>query len=868
MEKNVRINEPLVSVVLILNSESNLKNMMEMMERQTYIDNIELLCLNMDKKTITDASKERNINLNVGSAVLLNKATEMANGEYITWVQDGDNFSDDKIKKQVTAAVKKSADIVYSFSGLDMKKGNILLELVMNAVNKVGMGAFLIRKKRLLEEGGFDDSLEYYWDYDLWRRIIPKYSVHILLDVVFEPGSYKWDGTEAAIKEADDICSDILVSIPPAEKNYDLTMAEASYAICLHQKLYKTCAAILSDLILIKKSLGEDFGYKYLIQQEILGASNSKAADQTFKAIQEFEKEKQKRTVMFYCRGWMTGGVERVLINLLPGLADKYKVILVSDTSGIGKSFPLEGDILHIKLKYQMPLPLSVRILCLALFFKIQVFVGTYNQEADFLDLYSYLEKAEIRTIINNHIYYFLPCYSRSMYSVIPKRQSVYKQASVVTWLTHFNAFLGSIISNNSIVMPNPNTFDDCMVEEKGQEKIIVCVGRFFDPIKRVDRMLKVFRKVVEKEPEAKLWLVGRYDLDAHVPKKGLTVRELIKQLHFPRKEAICWWGEQSDVSYYYEKAALLMLVSDNEGFGMVLNEAGIKKCPSLIMEIPGVEDIIIDGENGYIVQQDDIDAMAEKILYLFRNPQILNEMQNKAFEYSKRFDKEIVIKRWIQLIDSICDIQDKNKREKYLCSEFGYNRNKEQKFIDYAVVTYQREIKRALYNINLQIFEDNISENFADQEIEKFNRMFRTQKTNKNLLRQYEEYMGSQIDYSENGLIKKILENLPLNDPVKRIGIYGTGKNTDRLLERYEKLVGKIKAQIVFIDSYKKSLIEQYRGIPIYNIHDISQLSLSAIIVSSILYEESMVKKVNELYGDQYPIYRFYDKIPTDFLG
>jgi len=110
----------------------------------------------------------------------------------------------------------------------------------------------------------------------------------------------------------------------------------------------------------------------------------------------------------------------------------------------------------------------------------------------------------------------------------------------------------------------------------------------------------------------------------------------------------------------------------------------------------------------------------------------------------------------------------------------------------------------------------------------------------------------------TENKLRKKLMA-LPLGKN-KRVGIYGTGDSTEKLLEGYCELVGEIKATLFFIDSYKKSYAHTYRGGVIYNVHDLFELQLEEIIISSFIYEEEMSQKIKELYGNKYRVHRLYD--------
>lgn len=103
------------------------------------------------------------------------------------------------------------------------------------------------------------------------------------------------------------------------------------------------------------------------------------------------------------------------------------------------------------------------------------------------------------------------------------------------------------------------------------------------------------------------------------------------------------------------------------------------------------------------------------------------------------------------------------------------------------------------------------------------------------------------------------ILKELPLGEE-KYIGIYGLGNHTKCLLERYQADVGEINAKIIFIDSNKRSLTEKYNGCDIYNVHDIGELPLDMIILSSYVYERDMYDILQRLYGNKFEVYKFYE--------
>lgn len=103
------------------------------------------------------------------------------------------------------------------------------------------------------------------------------------------------------------------------------------------------------------------------------------------------------------------------------------------------------------------------------------------------------------------------------------------------------------------------------------------------------------------------------------------------------------------------------------------------------------------------------------------------------------------------------------------------------------------------------------------------------------------------------------ILAALPLNTG-KRIGIYGLGMHTERLLEQYTDKVGAITADIIMVDSRRASGTEKYHGYDVWNVKDIGGLGLEGMILSSSLYEKEMYQTVQALYPGLFPVYRFYE--------
>ena len=64
-----------------------------------------------------------------------------------------------------------------------------------------------------------------------------------------------------------------------------------------------------------------------------------------------------------------------------------------------------------------------------------------------------------------------------------------------------------------------------------------------------------------------------------------------------------------------------------------------------------GPNDIIQDGKNGYVVDFNDWHAIADRMLELFKNPQLMQKMSDGAYESANRYSPDSVWQNWNKLL-------------------------------------------------------------------------------------------------------------------------------------------------------------------------------------------------------------------------
>jgi len=282
-----------------------------------------------------------------------------------------------------------------------------------------------------------------------------------------------------------------------------------------------------------------------------------------------------------------------------------------------------------------------------------------------------------------------------------------YEKCSAVIACNSFIANSYKFFIDNVATMHNPVTygFDETTKSAGGKNKVL-CVGRFNDSIKRFDRTLLVFSELLKLYSEAQLVVVGRVDKKARIPATNReTIGEMIERLGFTADQLVLV-GEKEDVRPYYQDASVLLMTSDNEAFGMVLVEAGVFGIPSVLFDIPGLEDVVADNHSGFIVEQDDISGMADKILQLLSNETLRREMGSNAREKVQRFSMESIGRKWQNLITLLVTNEDPNRINAVLDNEFN-EKVKDWRSVSRRIIKeYDRHVAMILSNYSNPVIQ------------------------------------------------------------------------------------------------------------------------------------------------------------------
>ena len=151
-----------------------------------------------------------------------------------------------------------------------------------------------------------------------------------------------------------------------------------------------------------------------------------------------------------------------------------------------------------------------------------------------------------------------------------------------------------------------------------------IFVGRLVRD-KGINELVEAFKRVNREFPKTRLILVGRMEkeLDPLLPE---TLAEIENN---PAIEAV---GEKSDVRPWLAAADALAYPSYREGFPNVVIEAGAMGLPSIVTDINGSREIILDGKNGIIIPAPpSADTLYETMKNFLTHPPKVSEMASHA---------------------------------------------------------------------------------------------------------------------------------------------------------------------------------------------------------------------------------------------
>lgn len=198
----------------------------------------------------------------------------------------------------------------------------------------------------------------------------------------------------------------------------------------------------------------------------------------------------------------------------------------------------------------------------------------------------------------------------------------------------------------NVITIPNSNSFAVINnIEYLSRPKVLLAIGRLEEQ-KNFLHLLFAWKNIFRNYPDWVLHIVGEGKMEdemkRYIDNNDMNYSCVI--LPFVK-----------DVSQYYSSAQIFVMSSLFEGLPMVLLEAQQYGIPCVSYDCEtGPRDIILNGENGFLAENQNYEDLADKLSTLLSNETLRLEFHRKSLFYSQRFSKDVVLEKWSNLFDDI----------------------------------------------------------------------------------------------------------------------------------------------------------------------------------------------------------------------
>lgn len=159
-------------------------------------------------------------------------------------------------------------------------------------------------------------------------------------------------------------------------------------------------------------------------------------------------------------------------------------------------------------------------------------------------------------------------------------------------------------------------------------------VGRL-ESIKGADLLLPAFAELMKQNPEATLRIVG----DGSLRNK---MEQQQKDLSIPN-DKVTWVGrvEHEKLEEQYNQMDIVWMPSRSEGFGLSAIEAMSFRKPVIATNTGGLKEIITDGKDGLLFENEDIHALVIKTCDLLKNKELIAAISTNAQQRSCDFSFE-----------------------------------------------------------------------------------------------------------------------------------------------------------------------------------------------------------------------------------
>jgi len=167
--------------------------------------------------------------------------------------------------------------------------------------------------------------------------------------------------------------------------------------------------------------------------------------------------------------------------------------------------------------------------------------------------------------------------------------------------------------------------------------------------MKGIEDVIKSFSYILEELKAAKLWIVGDGDIEYINSLKRMIVKNSIED----KVKIFGKVSEQKKIELM-RRAHVLLHASVKEGWGLVVIEAASQGTPSVVYDVSGLRDSVLDNETGIVIKDNSPKLMADESVALLKDSGRYKRFQQRGLKWARSLTWERATKQSLNLINDV----------------------------------------------------------------------------------------------------------------------------------------------------------------------------------------------------------------------
>jgi glycosyltransferase involved in cell wall biosynthesis len=112
--------------------------------------------------------------------------------------------------------------------------------------------------------------------------------------------------------------------------------------------------------------------------------------------------------------------------------------------------------------------------------------------------------------------------------------------------------------------------------------------------------------------------------------------------------------GQVDNVGDYLAAFDAFLYPSRHEGFGSILLDALTFGLPIVASTVGGIPELLDDGKNGFLCELDNLDALSEAVLNLYRNPDLRDRIGRANVKKAAAYSQDQMTGRYVAIYERL----------------------------------------------------------------------------------------------------------------------------------------------------------------------------------------------------------------------